>query len=955
MGGKKGGVEVYDFLLSTHYGLCHGPVDQINQVWVKDKPIWCGNGGGRMDVSVSQPELFGGDDAEGGVVGVMEIYDGRDDQLMSAAAAGRVGRTPTTMPGYRGLASLFFRGGAKGGNTWTQIFEPMFNIFDPNASSSSVQQGSPLPDNGTGFRWGTNNPYFPELKASVTRLSRTLGRANSVIWPIKSVGADGVPVSAETDALLLDTDSVVTSTGKLTGPIEGKILSIADLGLVAEQVDSGLVSLTFHFDYIPVGFPSFANISSGLTCHPANADGSRSIQTVSLLPGSSPFIVRPVNSGSPIDQTWFLPPTTRYVNFGGGHTPSPGGIFSYENRTWATNGPGLITAHCKADGSIGWLPNANPAHMIYECLTDPDFGKGDDPATIDIASFQAAAVTLKTEHFGLSILWVRQGEIGAFIQEILDHIQGMLFQDPETGLWTLKLLRADYDVGSATALNQSNCRLSNRKRRLWGEIVNEIVVTYTDPVTEEEATVTSHDLAAIAIQGGIKSDSRNYYGIRDPHLAKIVADRDVRAAAYPLYSCEAEVDRRMWNTKPGSVVRLTWPQDGLTNMVMRVMDVDYGSPKDRTIKLSLTEDIFAVDQTAFSGVQPSLWTSDRRDPSPLDAQSAVTAPLPLLLRNGALLSDLDANYPAAAVVLMGDEDDFNPMDIEVRTAKTDPAGNTSIEPVLTMQAARSGLTTAILPPEASSRLPGALIDAISLGDAASGDVYMLGMTEGASELVMLDTFDVATSEWVIARGIWDTVPLTWDIGSRLWEFPSGRSRFDPVERAAGETVTYRLLPRTSMGQLPYGQASDLSLVVSDRPHAPFRPANCQLGGMGFGPYTFNDPTIATPVSVAATWANRDRAAEDSIFRRWTDATVTPEVGQATTLRVLNDAGVMQSEITGLAGTSHDIPFTTLASVGTGFVEFVATRDGLTSITGARRAFDVRMIGYGAGYGQHYGP
>lgn len=955
MGGKKGGVEVYDFLLSTHYGLCHGPVDQINQVWVKDKPIWCGNGGGRMDVSVSQPELFGGDDAEGGVVGVMEIYDGRDDQLMSAAAAGRVGRTPGTMPGYRGLASLFFRGGAKGGNTWTQIFESMFNIFDPNASSSPVQQGSPLGDNGAGFRWGTNNPYFPELKASVTRLSRTLDPVDSVIWPIKSIASDGVVTTADTDALTLDPSQLATTTGKLTGAVEGKILSIEDLGLTALQIDSSQVRLDYHFDYTPVAFPNWVNIASGITCYAANADGTRSVNTIYVLPGSSEFYVWSVNFGSPIDQHWFLPPGTRYVQFGGGTTQGTGGYFTQENRVWTAQAPALLTAHCKADGSIGWLPNANPAHMIYECMTDSDFGKGDDPATIDVASFQAAAAVLKSEHFGLSILWVRQGEIGAFIQEILDHIQAVLFQDPATGLWTLKLLRDDYDAATAPILNQTNCRLSNRKRRLWGEIVNEIVVTYTDPVTEEEATVTSHDLAAIAIQGGIKSDSRNYYGIRDPHLAKMVADRDVRAAAYPLFSCEAEVDRRMWNIKPGSVVRLTWPQDGLTNMVMRVMEVDYGSPKDRTIKLSLTEDIFAVDQTAFSGVQPSLWSSDRRDPSPLDAQSAVTAPLPLLLRNGALLLDLDANYPAAAVVLMGDEDDFNPMDIEVRTAKTDPAGNTSIEPVLTMQAARSGLTTAILPPEASSRLPGALIDAISLGDAASGDVYMLGMTEGASELVMLDTFDVTTSEWVIARGIWDTVPLTWDIGSRLWEFPSGRSRFDPVERAAGETVTYRLLPRTSMGQLPFGQATDLTVTVTDRPHAPFRPANCQLAGMGFGIYDFTDPVTPPPTTVAATWVNRDRAAEDSIYRRWTDATVAPEVGQTTTLRILDATGVMQSEITNLSGTSHDIPFSDLSEVGVGFVEFRSMRDGMVSITGARRAFDVRMFGYGVEYGKYYGP
>jgi len=954
MGSKKGGVEVYDYLLSTHYGLCHGPVDQINQVWIKDKPVWCGNGGGRIDVSIVQPEIFGGDDAEGGVVGVMEVYDGRHDQFASAALAGRVGRTPATMPGYRGLASMFFRGGnTKQGNNWTQILESLFNIFDPDRVPSLVQINPPMADNGAGFRWGTNNPYFPELKASATRLSRTLGTAYSVIWPIKSVASDGTFVSAETDALVLDTDDLITTTGSIDTTMGNHFLSIEELGMSALQVDSALTALSFRWKYTPVGFPGSANVAVALFCHQANPDGTRSEQTINVLPGSSPFYVNAVNNTNLIELTWYLPPGTRYVNIQASMTTSGGGTLSEDIRTWSLLTPSLSSAHCRADGSIGWLPNANPAHMIYECMTDQDWGKADDPALIDVASFQAAAITLKNEFFGLSIKWIRSGEIGAFIQEILDHIQAVLFQDPESGLWTLKLLRADYDPATAPILDPSNCRLSNRKRRLWGEITNEIVLTYTNPETEEEATVTSHDLASIAIQGGIKSDTRNYYGIRDPHLAKIVADRDVRAASYPLFSAEAEVDRTMWRIKPGSVVRLNWPQDGIANMLMRVMDVDYGSPKDRTIKLGLTEDIFAVDQSEFSAIQPSLWVSDRRDPSALDAESAVTAPLPMMLRNGATLTDVDAAYPAAAVVLMGDEDGYNPLDIEVHTTKTDPTGSASVEPVLTMQPARSWVTPAVLVPEAGSRLPSALIDAISLGDASAGDLYMLGTLESVSELVMLDTFDTATDEWVVARGIWDTIPLTWAIGTRLWEFPVGRSRLDPAERAAGETVTYRLLPRTTMGQLPYGGAADLTLTVTNRPHAPFRPAKCELNGAGFGGFEHRDGGVAPP-PVIATWANRDRAAEDSIYRRWTDATVTPEVGQTTSLLILNAAGVMQSEITGLTGTSHEIPFVDLQVVGVGFVEFRSVRDGLTSITGARRAFDVRASGYGYGYGNTYG-
>ena len=57
----------------------------------------------------------------------------------------------------------------------------------------------------------------------------------------------------------------------------------------------------------------------------------------------------------------------------------------------------------------------NPAHIIYECLTDRTWGRGYSSAEIDDASFRAAADTLYAENFGLSILWDQQQDIEAFI------------------------------------------------------------------------------------------------------------------------------------------------------------------------------------------------------------------------------------------------------------------------------------------------------------------------------------------------------------------------------------------------------------------------------------------------------------------------------------------------------------------------------------------------------------
>ena len=58
---------------------------------------------------------------------------------------------------------------------------------------------------------------------------------------------------------------------------------------------------------------------------------------------------------------------------------------------------------------------ANPAHILYECLTNAAWGMGYPIASIDGASFQAAADTLAAEGFGLNLLWLQQSKIEQFV------------------------------------------------------------------------------------------------------------------------------------------------------------------------------------------------------------------------------------------------------------------------------------------------------------------------------------------------------------------------------------------------------------------------------------------------------------------------------------------------------------------------------------------------------------
>lgn len=952
-----GSRRVYDFLMSIDYGLCFGPLDNLNKVWVKDKSILCGNYADRVDIPVIQPELFGGDDAEGGVVGTIEYYPGTDDQLSSTALASRFGRTPANMPGYRGLAHLFFRGAGE-----------------------------------TGFRWSTNNPYLPGVKASVSRFPTGLGALHSKIYPVADVVEEPVdpmdlslgtifnPQSSQdgivnvtypdnfTDAeamfiplggddwqygatatrptfVWLGTNNNITITDGQIVAGGGSFnffrdLRLSDLGIDDDMVDNGEVQVEIQFR----GVPSGGNTTVALSTYDA-ADlltdpwgvTSALAQTVQSPAGAETQTSTVLSS---------LPSGTRAFRV---QATSFGGWFAFDFITIRWKAKQL--AFCDPDNEgLRLLPNANPAHVIYEALVDPEWGKGEDPLNIDTTTFTAAAATFFNEYFGLGLKYVRQSSIEDFVQEVLNHTNSLLFIHPRTGLWTLKPLRDDYSTAGLRTLNATNADLKKRRRKAWGETVNEIVVKYTDPATEDEASVTAHNLANIAIQGGVISQTLNYYGIRDAWLAQSVADREARAQGYPLFSAQVEADRTFWDVVPGDVLKLSWPEDGITDMIVRVMRVKSGKPTDRKITLDVVEDVFALEQTAYGNAQGSEWVSQRALPQPLDAETAITAPLPSLVLAGYTPEDVDARYPGVSALLMGDDDAKVVIDMQAHTNVTQTNGSSVIESVVTVSPSRSGLLTAALVQEAQSTLPGSLIATVTLGGAAAGDLLMVGMTEDAHEIVMLESYDSNADTWTVSRGIWDTVPGEWPIGTRLWEFPVVELHSDPNERAAGETTVYRLLPRTSEGILGYGQAANLSFTATERPHLPFRPANCQIDGNGFGDAVFGSG-VSYPITV--TWANRNRTVEDQVALTWTAANVTPETGQTTVLRVLDETGTMVSEITGLTGTSYDMQAVDFAGVTFGFIEFVSERGGLRSRPGARRVFDLRA-GFGFDYGNDYG-
>lgn len=814
-GGGKGGSKqtIYDYYMSLDYGVCHGPLDAYNEIVIKDKTAFVGPITADGAISVSKKKLFGGDDGEGGPVGIVEFYMGSYVQKMSSSLANRFGLTPDTAPGYRGLAHVFFRGGTltdgtdtNGGTAEAPVtgFNGFGSIFQNLLSSSSGSSGK------AGFRWTSNNPYMPSTSIRATRGSVGLSY-DKYIWPITGVDDNG--------------DYTIAASGD-----------------------------------------AFAT------------------------------------SGE-VDKTK--------------------------------------------------LPDANPAGIIYEALVNADWGKGELTSTIDIDSFEAAAAILNGEHFGLSLKWMREDTIENFIGEILDHIKGVLFEHPSTGMWTLVLIRGGYDTSDIPSLSPSNADVTSIKTRLWGETINQIVVSYTDPESEETETVTSMNLANIAIQGGVRSEERDYHGIRNPYLALWVADRDVAESSRTLTSATVLVDRTGFDILPGSVLYFTWPEESITNMICRVMKIDYGNSKDRTIKLDIVQDIFASPPIVTNSVPQDPLYETVPTPEDVDQVLIMGVPLPPLIASGADVDALDAEYPASDIMFLANQSDFTPLDITVEGDVVRSNGATEVDTLRTFLPTPFDALGETWVPEVRSTIAGDVIDQMTGYDPTIGDIFVIGSTEAGHELVMLDTYNGGTDEWTVIRGLYDTVPQNWADTALIWRFEESNENVSPQAPTAGVDEDYTFLMRTEAGQLASADATPITHTPTARLHLPFRPANVSIDGNGFGHTAYT--SAPTPSTITLTWENRNRLTEDAVATAWDDGDVTPEVGQTTTIR-FRDASVantLEHEVTGLTGTSHVFDLSDLSDYRHYTVEFLAVRDGLESYRAATATLEVAHFGWGNNFGYDY--
>lgn len=960
----------------------------------------------------------GDDGGEGGISGTVEFYLGGWFQKVSSNLAGLLGLTPNTAPGYRGVAHVFFHGSRPPGEEDRSVFTvPITGNYSgsmqTDGSAELLAQGTGSSANFTELADAfPDNPISGEAAETYYRLYTppALG-ANHQYSELVILDASDLAIQIDSGlgsfAAYAQTTSPTTGSNVWAGGIAiacydaygnqvgyasdaaddashppGTTTAAASLSIPATTriirwrfgVTRNINGVNYNYAELQLRQGWLTNYFGDTYEFLGNEDEAVSPRGFKWSTGN-PYLQPPVVNAtrSPKGLTGvdsLIYPITGTNEHGvyliAGSTG--GDVFERDDdrdtQVFLNNviGPALdrifgplYQRQSNRNEAVNktHLPDANPACMIYECMTNSDWGKGDPPEAFDTQSYIDAANTLADENFGLSMLWNGQAKIEEFVGEVLDHIKGMQFQDPATGLWTLKLLRDDYDTEDCLLFDESNSRIQDVKTTLWGETINKIIVTYTDPESEEEATVEETNLANVAIQGGVSPDTRDYHGIRNPWLAKIVCQRDLAEASATLTSCVVHVPRSEGPVRPGDVIELNHTRIDVVGF-FRVNEVDPGSSKAKTLKLTVVEDVFSVSAPtrAVTPVEPPA-NPDLVDPAAMGNIMFMSAPYFMLTQEqrDTLTED------EVVVMVMASDNDRHYSDVSIQYFTDSTTGGTAL--VEAMRSSEWPLTALEDPlvAEARSEIDSAVLEAAA-NDAilSAGQYFFVGNTDATHEVIALESYNGTSDRWTVLRGVHDTVPLAHEAGTDLRRGTSNSSNTDPIVRDIDEDIEYYVLPRTFSGQrLDYAFHTPDTYTTVARQGLPYRPANIAVDGNDmFTGGQYLSGTI--PATLDFTWANRDKDAEIGPIVAWDADNVTPPAGQTITIRFWagENFDVLDHEVTGLTGTSTTISTDDFSNFRFCEVEFVAVEGSAESAYNGRVALEIERLGYGNNYGYDYG-
>lgn len=596
-----------------------------------------------------------------------------------------------------------------------------------------------------------------------------------------------------------------------------------------------------------------------------------------------------------------------------------------------------------------WVVNGmNPAHILVECLTNPVWGRGYTLAQLDEPSFRSAANTLCDENFGLNFMWARDVTLTAFMNIVVNHIGAALYTDRITGLVAIKLLRQDYEIAALPLFDYSTGLLEVQDDATTApdSSHNELVVNYIDPIDGEKRQIRIQNLAGIQASNNIASTSVDYLGAYSAELAGRIGQRDMSIQAAGIRKFSLKFDRRARKLQPGGVCRISAPDRGLAETVIRVASVEQGTINDQTLVVKCIQDVFALEATSYVVTQPTTWIPPDQSPIPATIRKMEEITYRDAFR--ALHGDmsgvlLEESMPV--IVAKKPQATSTSYMLVSRTSDLDPWIDRTSFPFAPNATLRTGIgyyDTVDIALNNLDNLQGVRMNTIAwLGEEK---VEILSFLLGNTPPLM-----------TIRRGCVDTVPALHGPGTRIW-FPEDALGGDGIQYVVGDTVIYGLETRTSQG---LSAPTHDAMMLADRQGRPYPQGALTINGTPFG-LALDQPATGDLVFDGT---ERNRVTQMDHIIAHEDADVAQEAGTTYDYRFYDGSSASPIPLREETGSLTDPGFTYTAAMYAADgsppllrVTTNALRDGLPSF----QLYDFLInrsgvtLGHGFNHGNNHG-
>ena len=257
---------------------------------------------------------------------------------------------------------------------------------------------------------------------------------------------------------------------------------------------------------------------------------------------------------------------------------------------------------------------ANLAYIALELAANDEWGAGYPLPLIDVDSFRQAAPVIFAEGNGGSFLWDGACSVESMLEQVLRQMNGILVEDPTTGLLRLRLIRKGQSV--AITINDSNLgRIESFTRAAGEDATNEVRLPFKDRSADfKDRSAIAQDLGGIRQVGQVVSATVQYPLVDNRELASTLVVRDLQVGITALAKAELKVNVPPGTVLlPGDLADVTLSDLGVNNMLMRVLKVSLPGGRKPELSLELVQDVFAAGTALYAASVPALGGS--ADPS----------------------------------------------------------------------------------------------------------------------------------------------------------------------------------------------------------------------------------------------------------------------------------------------------------------------------------------------------